>query len=117
MPLNPVDLGVEYTIQKTLGKEKQCHHLESLDFVAGGCVPDNIPAFPYRMQTIASPTFSRPRTDTGQLLKTSEERLLVEQHRLHLLFLHVLSVSNRRKKPSIPFCSSSASLVVSKLSS
>ena len=38
MPLNPVDLGVEYTIQKTLGKEKQCHHLESLDFVAGGCV-------------------------------------------------------------------------------
>lgn len=38
MPLNPVDLGVEYTIQKTLGKEKQRHHLESLDFVAGGCV-------------------------------------------------------------------------------
>ena len=38
MPLNLVDLGVEYTIQKILGKEKQRHHLESLGFVAGGCV-------------------------------------------------------------------------------
>lgn len=33
MPLNLVDLGVEYTIQKILGKEHQRHHLESLGFV------------------------------------------------------------------------------------
>lgn len=38
MPLNLVDLGVEYTIQKILGKQKQRHHLESLGLVAGGRV-------------------------------------------------------------------------------
>ncbi len=35
MPLNLVEPGVEYTIQKILGKEKQRHHLESLGFVPG----------------------------------------------------------------------------------
>ena len=35
MPLNLVDPGVEYTIQKILGKEKQRHYLESLGFVPG----------------------------------------------------------------------------------
>ena len=38
MPLNLVDLGVEYIIQKILGKEKQRHYLESLGFVSGGRV-------------------------------------------------------------------------------
>ncbi len=35
MPLNLVEPGAEYTIQKILGKEKHRHHLESLGFVAG----------------------------------------------------------------------------------
>lgn len=32
MPLNLVNPGAEYTIQKILGKDKQRHHLESLVF-------------------------------------------------------------------------------------
>lgn len=35
MPLNLVNPGAEYTIQKILGKNKQCHHLESLGFLPG----------------------------------------------------------------------------------
>ncbi len=38
MPLNIVDNGVRYTIQKILGKEKARHHLESLGFVPGSSV-------------------------------------------------------------------------------
>lgn len=38
MPLNLVDPGSEYTIQKILGREKQRHYLESLGFVAGATV-------------------------------------------------------------------------------
>lgn len=38
MPLNLVDLGIEYTIQKILGREKQRHHLESLGFVVNAPV-------------------------------------------------------------------------------
>lgn len=38
MPLNLVDPGVEYTIQKILGKDKQRHYLESLGFVPGETV-------------------------------------------------------------------------------
>lgn len=38
MPLNIMDHGVNYTIQKILGKEKARHHLESLGFVPGSSV-------------------------------------------------------------------------------
>ena len=38
MPLNIVENGVSYTIQKILGKEKARHHLESLGFVPGTAV-------------------------------------------------------------------------------
>lgn len=38
MPLNLVDVGVTYTIQKILGREKHRHHLESLGFVVGETV-------------------------------------------------------------------------------
>ena len=38
MPLNIVENGVSYTIQKALGKEKARHHLESLGFVPGTAV-------------------------------------------------------------------------------
>lgn len=38
MPLNLMDLGVEYTIQKILGKENRRHHLENLGFIVGETV-------------------------------------------------------------------------------
>lgn len=38
MPLNLVDLGVSYTIQKVCGTELQRHHLKSLGFVQGETV-------------------------------------------------------------------------------
>lgn len=38
MPLNIMEHGVNYTIQKILGKENARHHLESLGFVPGASV-------------------------------------------------------------------------------
>lgn len=38
MPLNLVDLGVEYTIAKICGKEEQRHYMESLGFVVNETV-------------------------------------------------------------------------------
>lgn len=38
MPLNLVDTGAAYTIQKVCGSDAQRHHLESLGFVEGETV-------------------------------------------------------------------------------
>ena len=38
MPLNMVDIDVEYTIRKVCGGESQRHHLETLGFLAGNPV-------------------------------------------------------------------------------